>query len=226
MPNPRWLFASASCGEFAFVAGGFGPEKPEKPEKSTLKLLNSAERYNSLSGQWEPLPPMSVPRQKCSGFYMDGKFYVIGGKDANHQPIMSGEEYNPLTMTWRTIEGMYFAPGVAYTYEPSPPLVAVVDNNLYAVDNTTNVLKVYDKVRNVWKDLGHLPVRTDLNNGWGVAFKALGDRLFVLGVIEGIAAFTWRPDPGCETSGANWQCLSHRERGIDSLLLNCAVMSC
>ncbi|KAH7284602.1 hypothetical protein KP509_34G061900 [Ceratopteris richardii] len=222
MINPRCLFASASCGEFAYVAGGFGPAD----STGALKLLNSAERYNSLTGQWEYLPPMSVPRQKCSGFFMDGKFYVIGGKDANHQPIMSGEEYNPSTGMWRTIPNMYFEPEIHRDklYEPSPPLVAVVNNELYAVENTTNALKIYNKQNNTWNNLGYLPVPTDFCNGWGVAFKALGDRLFVMGDLEGIAACSWKPEQS--PSEPVWQLLSRKERGVNSFLFNCAVMNC
>lgn len=220
MVNPRCLFASASCGEFAFVAGGFGPAD----NNGALSLLNSAERYSSLTGTWEPLPPMSTPRHKCSGFFMDGKFYVIGGRDVNHQPIMSGEEYNPITGVWRTIPNMYFTQVARRDmFEPSPPLVAVVNNQLYAVENTTNILKMYIKHNNTWRNLGHLPVPADLRNGWGVAFKALGDRLFVMGDVDGITAFCWRPGPNA--TEPVWQLLGRRERG-NSFLYNCAVMAC
>ncbi|KAI5054978.1 hypothetical protein GOP47_0030123 [Adiantum capillus-veneris] len=151
-----------------YITGGFGPAN----NSGALTLLRSAEKYNSVTGQWELLPPMSTPRHKCAGFFMDGNFYVIGGRDANHQPIMSGEEYNPSTGVWRTIPNMYFAPAVHH-----------------------------------------------FRNGWGVAFKGLGDRLFVLGDQEGIAAFCWQPGPN--TSVPDWQLLSHRERGVDSFLYNC-----
>ncbi|MCO5578798.1 hypothetical protein L7F22_032644 [Adiantum nelumboides] len=222
MINPRCLFASASCGDFAYVAGGFGPAN----NVGALTILNSAEKYNSLIGQWEQLPPMSTARQKCAGFFMDGNFYVIGGRDANHEPIMSGEEYNPITGMWRTIPNMYFAPAVHRRgmLNPSPPLVAVANNQLYAVETTTNALKIYNKQSNTWTDLGFLPVAADFRNGWGIAFKALGDRLFVLGDRQGIAAFCWRPGPNAPQP--DWQLLSHRERGVNSFLLNCAVMTC
>ncbi|KAI5066725.1 hypothetical protein GOP47_0019349 [Adiantum capillus-veneris] len=222
MINPRCLFASASFGDFAYVAGGFGPAN----DSGALTILSSAEKYDSLTGQWEALPPMSTPRQKCAGFFMDGKFHVIGGRDANHQPIMSGEEYNPVTGAWRTIPDMYFAPAVHRRdmVNPPPPLVAVVNNQLYAVETTTNALKIYNKQINTWTNLGYLPVPADFRNGWGIAFKGLGDTLFVLGDRQGIAAFGWRPGPSVAVP--NWQLLSHRARGVNSFLYNCAVMTC
>lgn len=225
MVNPRCLFASASCQEFAFVAGGFGAVG--------LNILNSAERYDSVLGRWNPLPPMTTPRHKCSGFYMDGKFFVIGGKDRDHRPITSGEEYDPTRQTWRTIPDMYPAPQAepAGQFEPSPPLVAVADNQLYAIENSTNLLKLYDKGTNTWKILGPVPVRADFCNGWGLAFKALGDELFVIGGYrdswqnaDGVAVFSWRPQP--DATEPEWQLVNHRVGGTGNFLYNCAVMAC
>lgn len=221
MVNPRCLFASASCGEFAFVAGGFCA--------SGLTVLNSAERYDSRSSRWDPLPPMNIPRQKCSGFYMDGKFFVIGGKDRNHQPVTSGEEYNDATRSWRLIDNMYPGSVQVGPFEPSPPLVAVANNQLYAIESPTNLLKVYLKNTNAWKILGPVPVRADFRNGWGLAFKALGDALFVIGGCqdqdsEDIAVFSWRPGP--DATAPEWQIVTSRVRGAGNFLFNCAVMAC
>lgn len=221
MVNPRCLFGSATCGEHAFVAGGFSVDMQ-------FNVLNTAERYDSSRGIWEPLPPMSTPRQKCSGFFMDGKFYVIGGKTSDHEQITSGEEYDPVRNEWRTIENMYPVPAATLSMEPSPPLVAVAGNELYAIESACNLLKAYEKRTNTWKVLGSVPVRTDLCNGWGLAFKALGDTLYVIGGHrqegEGVAVFSWRPQPG--TSGPEWQLVNSRVDGIGNFLYNCAVMLC
>lgn len=227
MVNSRCLFASASCGEFGYVAGGFGA--------IDLNLLSSAERYDSRLGRWDPLPPMKVPRQKCSGLFMDGKFYVIGGKDSQHVPLTSGEEYDPIRKSWRTIENMYPTAGVTgFTpppFEGSPPLVAVARNELYAIDSVTNLLKFYEKATNTWKILGPVPVRADSCNGWGYAFKALGDELFVIGKRgesnssnDDIAIFSCRPQP--ETTAPDWQLVTSRVPGTGNFLFNCAVMAC
>eukprot|EP00250_Pteridium_aquilinum_P006605 c16490_g1_i2 orf=774-2360(+) len=224
MVNPRCLFGSATCGEFAYVAGGFSVGGMQ------LNALNTAERYDSLKGIWEPLPPMSTPRQKCSGFFMDRKFYVIGGKTGSHELLTSGEEYDPVKNVWRTIENMYTAPDRTQSFEPSPPLVAVADNELYAIESSSNLLKVYDKRTNTWKDLGHVPVRADFRSGWGLAFKALGNQLFVIGGHripsqgEGVAVFSWRPQPGA--AAPEWQLVNFRVTGTGSFLFNCAIMAC
>lgn len=225
MLNPRCLFGSATCGEYAFVAGGFSVGGMQ------FNVLNTAERYDSSKGIWEPLPPMSTPRHKCSGFFMDGKFYVIGGKTRDHEQLTSGEEYDPVKNVWRTIENMYSAPVSTPSFEPSPPLVAVAGNELYAIESSCNLLKAYEKRTNTWKVLGQVPVRADFCNGWGLAFKALGDTLYVIGGHrissqegEGVAVFSWRPQPGA--SAPEWHLVNSRVTGTGNFLFNCAVMSC
>jgi hypothetical protein len=64
---------------------------------------------------------------------------------------------------------------------PAPPLLAVVDNELYAVDVTTMELKSYQKDTNTWKTLGRVPNRSVGSSGWGMGFKAVGKDVFLIG---------------------------------------------
>ncbi|KQJ84642.1 F-box/kelch-repeat protein At5g60570 isoform X1 [Brachypodium distachyon] len=216
MNLPRCLFASGSSGEIAIVAGGCD---------STGQVLISAELYNSEAGHWETLPDMNLPRRLSSGFFMDGMFYVIGGVSSERNSLTCGEEYNLQTRTWRRIPDMY--PG-GTSASQSPPLIAVVNNQLYAADQSTNVVKKYDKENNIWNIVKPLPVRADSSNGWGLAFRACGDRLLVIGghrVPRGevILLHSWCPEGG--NGGADWEVLSMKERaGV--FVYNCAIMGC
>ncbi|KAH9298890.1 hypothetical protein KI387_030572, partial [Taxus chinensis] len=72
-----------------------------------------------------------LPRKLCSGFFLDGKFYVIGGMISNTESLTCGEEFNLETSTWRKIPNMYpGGNGAAH----APPLVAVVNDQRYAVE--------------------------------------------------------------------------------------------
>jgi hypothetical protein len=181
--------------------------------------------YNSEAGRWEALPDMNLARKLASGFFMDGKFYVIGGVSSQRDPLTCGGEYNLETRTWRRIHAMY--PG-GTSASQSPPLVAVLNNQLYAADQLTNVVKKYDKVNNTWNIVKLLPVRADSSNGWGLAFKACGDRLLVVGGHRGprgevILLHSWCPEGGDD--GADWEVLSLKERaGV--FVYNCAIMGC
>ena len=229
MNLPRCLFGSSSYGEIAIVAGG---------SDKNGRVLKSAELYNSELGTWMTLPDMNLPRKLCSGFFMDGKFYVIGGMSSHTDCLTCGEEYDIETRTWRRVENMY--PGTANEgpqFPPamrSPPLIAVVNNQLYSADQTTNEVKKYDKASNSWRVVKRLPVRADSSNGWGLAFKGCGDSLLVIGGHRGpegevIVLHSWNPEEDDGNTGApggpEWNVLSVRERA-GAFVYNCAVMGC
>lgn len=219
MDLPRCLFGSSSLGEVAIVAGG---------SDKYGNILKSAELYNSELGTWKKLTEMGKPRKLCSGFFMDGKFYVIGGMSSHTDRLTCGEEYNMETETWRSIENMYPVSD-AGSREPamcSPPLVAVVNNQLYSADQSTNEVKKYNKVNNSWTVVKRLPVRADSSNGWGLAFKACGNSLLVIGGHRGpdgevIILHSWEP----KEVNQDWHVLSVRERA-GAFVYNCAVMGC
>jgi hypothetical protein len=216
MNLPRCLFGSASDKQIAIVAGGCD---------ASGGVLRSAELYNTEQGTWETLPDMHSPRKLCSGFFMDGKFYVIGGMISNTDSLTCGEEFNLETRTWRRIPDM-FPGGNAAAH--APPLVAVVNNQLYAVEHSQNEVKKYNKDTNMWSVLGRLPVRADSTNGWGLAFKACGNDLIVIGGQRGpegesIELNSWHPTP--EGGPPDWNVLSVKENaGV--FVYNCAVMGC
>jgi len=213
MNTPRCLFGSASFGEKAIVAGGIG-------ENGTL---NSAELYDSEMQTWTTLPNMNRARQMCSGFFMDGKFYVIGGKAEKHNEILScAEEFDLENGTWRLIPDM--ARGLNGG-SGAPPLVAVVNNELYAADYASKEVRKYDKENNAWITLGSLPGRYTSVHGWGLAFRSCGDMLIVIGGISVggsgvIEICSWVPNNGLP----DWKIIGTHQSG--SFVYNCAVMSC
>ncbi|KAJ3695610.1 hypothetical protein LUZ60_000987 [Juncus effusus] len=218
MNSPRCLFGSASFGEKAIVAGG---------TDMIGNVLKSAEMYNSETQTWVTLPSMNRARKMCSGVYMDKKFYVIGGMSSKESKdiLTCGEEYNIETGTWRVIENM----GLGLN-GPSgaPPLIAVVKNELYAANYGEKEVRRYDKKENSWVTLGRLPERPDSVNGWGIAFRACGDKLVVIGgqrALGGgmIELHAWSPAQG-ERDGLEWEMIASKPSG--NFVYNCAVMGC
>ncbi|GJM84501.1 hypothetical protein PR202_ga00178 [Eleusine coracana subsp. coracana] len=213
MNSPRCLFGSASIGEKAYVAGG---------TDSRGNILSSAELYDSETHKWTPLSSMNRARKNCSGVFMDGKFYVVGGVTNNNKVLTCGEEYDVQSQSWRVIENMSEGlNGVS----GAPPLIAVVKNELYAVDYSEKDLKKYDKKNNKWIMLGKLPERSVSMNGWGLAFRACGERLIVIGgprtSVGGIIELnSWVPDGKPPV----WNLIAKRKSG--NFVYNCAVMGC
>ncbi|VVA26783.1 PREDICTED: F-box/kelch-repeat [Prunus dulcis] len=220
MINPRCMFASASCGSYGYVAGGVGIA-------SGWKAMNSAERYNPNTKSWEPLPDMKRKRRNCSGCYLANKFFVIGGKDWDGNDLKCVEAFDVEKNTWDLIPDMLEADW-ANLNNPSPPLIAVLANQLYSLETSTNELKVYLKKSKSWKKLGVVPVRADATSGWGIAFKSLGDELLVIqsssNEFAGPARIcTCCPDPNAEE--LQWQVLEHGHTHPTRFIVNCSVMA-
>ncbi|KAF5730145.1 Galactose oxidase/kelch repeat superfamily protein [Tripterygium wilfordii] len=221
MRTPRFSFASASLGEIAILAGGCD---------LCGNILSSVELYNSESGSWLNLPSMNKSRKFCTGVFMDGNFYVIGGiGEGNSKRLTCGEVYDPKTRTWHVIPDM-FPRRRAWSNETqagadAPPLIAVVKNELFAADHTRMEVQKYVKEKNVWVTLGRLPEQALSVNGWGLAFKGCGDRLILIagtsslngGIVE---INSWIPGDG----PPRWNLLGSKPFG--SFVYNCAVMEC
>ncbi|XP_022156512.1 F-box/kelch-repeat protein At3g27150 [Momordica charantia] len=231
MISPRCLFASASCGTNAFVAGGIALEFSAEGAfgmgmEYGQTVLNTAEKYNPESLLWEPLPNMHQARKKCSGCFMDNKFYVIGGRDRDGNHLTCGEVFDEEKNSWDLIENMLEDAPISTSQ--SPPLVAVVNNELYSLEPSSNALKVYLKRRNEWKNLGPVPVLAVVNRGWGVAFKSLGDELLVIGASSesstnnSMSIYTCTPDPRAER--LQWRRLDCGTNHLSPFILNCCVM--
>ena len=171
MIKSRCLFASASHGNYAYFAGGSADGAVSK----------SAERYNSVTEEWEALPDLHVNRKWCSGCILDNKFFVIGGQGSERQSLTSGEYYDEADNRWVTVENMWPAARTQSPGQTAPPLVAVVKDQLYAADASTMELNVYHKGTNTWRPLGPVPSRSVDSSGWGMGFKAVGDEIFVIG---------------------------------------------
>ena len=223
MNTSRCLFGSASLGEIAILAGGCDPRG---------NILDSAELYNSETGTWVTLPNMNKARKMCSGVFMDGKFFVIGGIGVgNSKSLTCGEVYDLKKKKWTVIPDMFLvrnggdgvieAPAAA----EAPPLVAVINNVLYAADYAQKEVRRYDKERNLWVTIGRLPEQAVSMNGWGLAFRACGQRLIVIGgpraLGEGMIELnSWVPNEG----PPQWDLLATKQCG--SFVYNCAVMGC
>ncbi|KAL0431565.1 UNVERIFIED_CONTAM: F-box/kelch-repeat protein [Sesamum radiatum] len=157
---------------------------------------------------------------------MDNKFYVIGGRNEDGE-LTCGEFFDEKRNRWELIPDMLKDDPVQSSH--SPPLLAVVNNELYSLEASSNKLKVYLKKTNTWKQLGPVPVRADCNRGWGVAFKSLGNELLVIGASavccggNNMAIYTCCPDSS-ECDELQWKPLDSGRNRLSHFILNCSVM--
>ncbi|KAL0801826.1 hypothetical protein Bca101_057002 [Brassica carinata] len=232
MNTPRCLFGSASLGEIAVIAGGCDPSG---------QILNSAEVYDSETGEWTVIPSMNKARKMCSSVFMDGNFYVIGGiGEGNSKMLMCGEVYDLKKRTWTLIpnmlqersngggggQGKETSSSSAMAVSAAPPLVAVVKDELYAAIYAQQEVRKYDKRCNVWNRVGNLPERASSMNGWGMAFRACGDQLVVVGGPRALGGGLIEINACVPRDGESlhWRVLASKPSG--SFVYNCAVMGC
>ena len=145
--------------------------------------------------------------------------------------LTCGEAYDKDKNTWEPIPDMLkddmLKDDTPVATNQSPPLVAVVSNELYCLETSSNELRVYLKSSNTWKKLGPVPVRADLHEGWGVAFKSLGNELLVIGFSSSFSSgsmtiYTCIPQP--DTEELQWRCIEAPKDRLNFFLLNCSVM--
>ncbi|KAL0692729.1 hypothetical protein Bca4012_059909 [Brassica carinata] len=172
---------------------------------------------------------MNKPRKMCSGVFMDGKFYVIGGIGGDDSKLLTcGEEYDLETKKWTRIPDLSPPRSRAdmSSANDAPPLVAVVNNQLYATDHADMEVRKYDKENKKWLTVGRLPERAGSVNGWGLAFRACGERLIVIGGPRNsgggfIELNSWIPSEG---GPPQWTLLDRKHS--PNFVYNCAVMGC
>ncbi|KAG2290978.1 hypothetical protein Bca52824_037647 [Brassica carinata] len=98
--TPRIMFASASHGTNAFFAGGF------TINKNGVEVVSIVEKYNAETKTWASILPMHRRRKLCSGCFLRGKFYVLGGQNENNENLTCAESYDEETNSWELIPNM------------------------------------------------------------------------------------------------------------------------
>ncbi|CAN7066259.1 unnamed protein product [Brassica rapa subsp. trilocularis] len=222
MITPRAMYGSASNGKTAFFAGGI-----KMNENGNPVVVQTVEKYNADTKRWTMINGMHKARKFSSGCFLRGKFYVLGGRDDNDKHLTCGESYDETTNSWELIPDM-LKDMTVIAHSQSPPLIAVVDDNLYMLETSLNELRVYDINTNIWKKLGVVPVSANAAFGWGIAFKSMGDRLLVIGTSHSwhrkTVVHSCRPSPDVEEQ--HWEEIKHWCVGAElpQFIHNCCVM--
>ncbi|MBA0703826.1 hypothetical protein Golax_016123 [Gossypium laxum] len=195
-------------------------------------------RYSILTNTWSSGMKMNTPRCLFGSASLGEIAILAGGCDPHGNILSSAELYNSETSNWVTIPNMnkarkmcsavfmdrkfYVIGGIGVGSAKS---LTFVNNELYAADYAQKEVRKYDKEKNLWVTLGGLPDQAVSMNGWGLAFRACGDRLIVIGgpraLGEGMIELnSWVPNEG----PPQWNLLARKPSG--SFVYNCAVMGC
>ena len=77
------------CSQVVAVFGGMGRAEP----------CSSTELYTPASNQWQPLPPMRLPRWGSGVAVLGNEVYIAGGSDS-HSRLYSVERFDMMSLQW------------------------------------------------------------------------------------------------------------------------------
>jgi N-acetylneuraminic acid mutarotase len=160
MPTPRYGFAVAVFQSKIYVFGG------------TIGTVENSgftgvtEVYDPVADAWETKAQMLTPRADMCASVVNGKIYLIGGKNywadsTIYHELDVDEVYDPITDTWTTASSI---PVPTFGYAS-----AVVDGKIYIMGGarqfspswnnltTINSNQVYDVQNDTWSNGAELP---------------------------------------------------------------------
>ena len=104
LPRPRGALVAAAIGGKIYAAGGeqIRPEGKPVPQGAapTTEPLTDLTVYDPKTNKWQTLAPMKVARDHAYGAEIDGKFYVVGGRDRPKYDIVALEAFDPKLGKW------------------------------------------------------------------------------------------------------------------------------
>lgn len=193
MPTPRHSMAAGAIdGKLYVVGGGTSVCCP------ALDILQVFDPNDGALGSWSTLAPMPTPRRELAAAVIDGKLYVVGGRDGALNRLDTLEIYDPAFDTWESSE----APAGTLASMPAPLrdvlAAGVINGKLYVVggnDGSTflDTVRVYDPAANTWSTEAPMPTARQR-----LAAAGIGGKLYVVGGDGGLNAievFTPGPTP-------------------------------
>ena len=123
---------------------------------------------------WTTKSQMPTPRLEFSSAVVDGKIYIIGGRDANDtntpkQVVSTVEVYNPATDSWATGPSLPVALANQMTIAVNGKIYAIGGNEEFATD-TRDVVQEFDPATQQWTPKTPMPdqrasAAVSVNNG-------------------------------------------------------------
>jgi N-acetylneuraminic acid mutarotase len=162
LSSPRGAHMAAAIGDKIYAIGGeqYRPAGKPAPEGAAAgyEPLADLSVYDTKSDRWQPLPPMKLARDHAFVGVINGKIYLVGGRDRPKYDITALEVFDPANGTWSDMAPMPTG--------RSGGNAAVLNGKLYVFGGegkASNPLSIYDEVEvydaaaNAWSKLGPMP---------------------------------------------------------------------
>lgn len=184
LPEPRGEHTAVVMDGKIYVAGGRFKRVAESADFNDHFDTASVLVFDPITQEWSSIPDMPTARNSHAAAVIDGKMYVVGGRQFIEQEsgeyaninVASLEVYDPAADSWETLAPLpKAAGGIA---------AAAVDGKLYAfggeqwVPEKTVIAEswVYDPASDQWTALPDMPTPRH-----GIAAGVIGNQIYVLG---------------------------------------------
>jgi hypothetical protein len=165
MRRGRGAVAAGVVGDRLIVAGGLVLGRP----------VTTVEVYDFKAQRWSTAAPLPAPREHAAGAVLDGRFYVIGGRNARTDSLATVERYDPALDRWERVADLPV---------PSGGLEAVAfDGRIIAMGGgddrrrfVTPAVQQFDPASGEWTELPRM--RSPRH---GFAATVVGDRIYTAG---------------------------------------------
>jgi len=104
LPTPRYGLTSQAINGTVYVIGGAN-NYPYPIWGAKHEWYSVNEAYDIESGVWQKKDPMPTPRDHLKSTVIDGKIYVIGGRQTTIKATVGANEiYDPIADKWEILE--------------------------------------------------------------------------------------------------------------------------
>jgi N-acetylneuraminic acid mutarotase len=149
-------------------------------------MQNQVEVYDPVANTWSALQPMRDGRNHCGGAFIDGKFYVVGGR-RRVRAVDSNEVYDPQTNTWERRAPLPTARGGIGVAAVNGELFVFGGETLYpnGGGEVHGEIEVFNPATNTWRSLSPMPTPRH-----GIWATVIGNNIFLPGggIVSGFGA--------------------------------------
>ena len=177
MPTPRGAATAQFIGDTMYVVGGAN-HFPYPIFGADHEWYSVNEAYYPNSNTWEEKAPMPTPREHLSSAVVDGKMFVIGGRQTTVESSLSANEvYEPLKDNWTRLEPMPTA--------RAGHSVTAVNGTVFAFGGLSISQEVLDINEQYfpgagWQTLEPLPIPLQ-----GMGATTVNDKIYIIGGDNG-----------------------------------------
>jgi hypothetical protein len=165
MRQARGGTGAAVIGDKLYVVGGSANAFP----KGFVESYQTLEVYDFNTGRWEVGPEMPSGRHHVASAVLDGKLYVLGGRNETDLTLDTFERYDPATEEWEELPPMPLAQSSAAMVAAGGKLVAFGGEDETDWDEgkgwVTGSAWAFDPDANRWQRLPELNVERRAHGG-------------------------------------------------------------